>query len=178
LIGGLAWSVFAPDRPLRVVAVSAGIFAVYELVRALRLLLRQRRLADDWLRSATGVFVPPSYVWRARQLCSPRERRTLAGTLRVIEQSADESPAGRSRPLRLRAVRVHRESVRRLARALENLDEPVTPAGMLRVIDLVTGAGSPLWRTANDAALGEAISATFAVLTPRRSESAPATCAA
>jgi hypothetical protein len=175
---GLAWTVSGPDRWLRSVSVSIGIFGGYELVRAQRLLLRQRRLADDWLRSATGVFVPPPYVWRAEQLCSPGQRRTLARMLRLIEQRAFERPVGRLSPFHLAAVREHRESVRSLARALESLEEPVTPAGMLRVLDLVTGAGSPLWGTTNDAALGDAISTTFAILTPRRLESTLAACAA
>jgi hypothetical protein len=81
-------------------------------------------------------------------------------------------------PLHLRAARVHGKSVRSLARALESLEEPVTPAGMLRVIDLITSAGSPLWGTTNDAALGDAISATLAILTPRGVESTPAARAA
>ena len=175
--GGLAQTVLSPDRRLMGVAVSVGIFGGYELFRAQRLLLRQRRLADDWLRSAVG-FVPPQHVWRAEQLCSPRQRRLLAGTLRLIEQTAFECPLGRRRPAQLQAVRVHRESVRSLARVLENLKEPVTPAGMLRVIDLVTGAGSPLWGTRNDAALGDAISATLAILTPRGLKSTRAARAA
>lgn len=178
LSGGLAWTVFPPDHLLRTVSVSVGLYGVYELARALRLLLRQRRAADDWLRSATGAFVPRRYVWRAEQLCAPHQRRTLARTLRLIEQSASEHPVGLRRPRQLAAVRVHQKSVRSLARALESLEKPVTPAAMLRVIDLVTEAGSPLWGTTSDAALGDAISATFAIMTPRGLEPAPAACAA
>ena len=166
LIGSLAWTVLAPSRLLGVAAVSLGIFGVYELVLAQRLLLRQRRVADDWLRSATGAFVPPSYAWRARQLCSPRHRRMLARTLRSIEQSAYERPAGWHRPLYLPAVRAHHECLETLARALESLEQPVTPAGMLRVVDLVTDGAGPLWGTAKDATLGDAISTTLAILTP------------
>jgi hypothetical protein len=164
--GALVWAVPASDPRLELAVVSAAIFGVYQLLRAQRLLLRQRRSADDWLRSATGAFVPQSYAWRAAQLCSPRQRQILARTLRLVEQSAGARLAGTPHRLRLPAVQVHRRAVRRLARALENLDEQVTPAGMLRVIDLVTGAGSPLWRGTSDAALGDAISATFAILTP------------
>jgi hypothetical protein len=164
--GGLAWTAFRHDRRLAVAAVSAAIFGVYQLVRALRRLSRRRRTADDWLRSATGTFVPPSYAWRAEQLCSPRERRTLARALRLIEQCAYERPVGRHRPLHLPAVRVHREWVQRLAAALERLDEPVTPAGILRVVDLVTDGAGPLWGTTTDATLGDAIAATLAILTP------------
>jgi hypothetical protein len=42
----------------------------------------------------------------------------------------------------------------------------VTPAGMLRVVDLVTDGAGPLWGTTKDAALGDAISVTLAILTP------------
>lgn len=165
-LGGLAWTVLSQDRWLAAAAASAAIFGVFELVRAERLLYRQRRVADDWLRTATGRFVPPSYAWRAEQLCSPRQRRMLARTLRLIEQSTYERPVGRRRPLHLPAVREHRESLQILARALESLEQPVTPAGMLRVVELVTDGTSPLWATANDSALGDAISATLAILAP------------
>jgi hypothetical protein len=175
---GLAWTVLRPDRVLAAAALSAGVFGVYELIRALRHLLRQRRVADDWLRSATGPFVPPPYAWRAEQLTSPRERRTLARTLRLIEQSAYERPVGRLRPLNLSAVRAHRESVEVLAEALECVEEPVTPAGMLRVVDLVTDGAGPLWGTTRDATLGDAIAATLAILGPSASGSTRGTCAA
>lgn len=168
--GALAWTVFRPDRLLVVAAVSAAIFGVYQLVRALRRLSRQRRTADDWLRSATGSFVPPVYAWRAEQLCSPRQRRMLAKTLRLIEQSAYERPVGRLRPLNLAAVREHGESVQALARTLECLEEPVTPAGMLRVVDLVTDGAGPLWGASRDATLGNAIAATLAILHPGGSD--------
>jgi hypothetical protein len=49
---------------------------------------------------------------------------------------------------------------------------------MLRVLDLVTGAGSPLWATTTDGALGDAISTTLAILTPRKLDSTPAARAA
>jgi hypothetical protein len=163
--GSLVWGVAGPDRLLGVAVVSVGIFGVYELVRSLWLLSRQRRVADDWLRDATGRFVPPVYAWRAEQLCSPHQRRRLARTLKLIERSAFERPVVRRRPLYLPAVREHRESMRLLARALESLAEPVTPAGMLRVGDLVSDGASPLWGTTRDTALGDAISTTLAMLT-------------
>ena len=160
LSGGLAWTVIAPDRWLRTAVLSVGIFGAYRLVRAHRFVVGQRRAADDWLRSATGAFVPTRYLWRAEQLCAPRQRLTLAKTLRLIGQTACERPIGMRVLPHLRAVRVHWTVLQHLVRVLESLEEPVTPAGMLRVIDLVTGAGSSLWGT-NDAALGEEISVTL-----------------
>jgi len=175
--GGLGWTVFVSSRWLQTAAVSVGVFGIYELVRAQGLVLRQRREADDWLRSATGAFVPARYLWRAKQLCAPRQRLTLASTLRMIEDTARERPVGMRFPLHLCAVQTHWKSVESLVRALEHVAEPVTPAGMLRVIDLVTSAGGPLWGT-SDAELGEALAATLAILTPRGAESTRAARAA
>jgi hypothetical protein len=165
LVGAAAWTVLPPERWLRAVAVSVGILGVYELVRAQLLLIRRRRAADDWLRSATSGFVPPAYAWRAEQLCSPRERRMLARTLRLIERSAYDRSVGRYRPLHLPAVRAHHASLELLADTLETVDEPVTPAGMLRVVDLVTDGAGPLWGPSKDAPLGDAIATTLAILT-------------
>ena len=175
--GGLAWTVVAPDRWLRTAAVSVGIFGAYRLVRAHHFLVSQRRSADDWLRTATGAFVPPRYLWRAEQLSAPRQRLALARTLRLIGQTACERPIGMRILPHLRAVRVHWAVLQAVVRVLESLEEPVTPAGVLRVIDLVTRAGSPLWGS-NDAALGEELSVSLAILTPRRVESTPAIRAA
>ena len=163
---GLAWAVFPPSRWLHVAAVSFAIFGCYQLVRSVRVLVARRRLADNWLRCASGSTVPSAYAWRAEQLCSPRHRRTLAGALRSIVESAHERPVGRRRPMYLPAVRKHRESVLLLARALEQVDEPVTPAGMLRVVDLTCDGRSPLWASSEGELLGEAISTTLAVLQP------------
>jgi hypothetical protein len=87
-------------------------------------------------------------------------------------ERADESRAGIPNALHLRAARVHRTSVRALARALENMNEPVTAAGMLRVTDLVTRAGSPLWGASSDGTLRDAVCATLAILRPRRVDAA------
>lgn len=176
--GSLAWTAVVPARRLGIAAVSIGIFGVYQLVRSLWLLSRLRRVADDWLRAATGRFVPSAYAWRAEQLCSPRHRRRLARTLQSIEQSAFERPIfGRHGPY-LPAVREHRECVQLLARTLESLAEPVTPAGMLRVADLVSDSASPLWGATKDAPLGDAISMTLATLTAGEREPIPLTRAA
>jgi len=166
LVGGLAWTTFTPSRWLGVAVVSALVFGLHRLGLALRELTRRRHAADDWLRSSGGGFVPAAYAWRAAQLCSPRERRTLARTLRQIEHAAYERPIGRLAPLYLPAVREHGESVLALADTLENLAEPVTPAGMLRVLDLVQNGAGPLWGTTKGPTLGDAIGATLQILTP------------
>ena len=42
------------------------------LLAAPGLKVRQRRLADDWLRTSTGAFVPEKYAERAAELCSTK----------------------------------------------------------------------------------------------------------
>jgi hypothetical protein len=159
-----AWSELSGDRRLGVAAVSLVVFGLYELVRAVCVLYRCRRRADDWLRTATGTVVPDAYLWRAEQLTSPRERRLLARSLRLVAQRALDRSAV-ARPLRLTAARERRVALEALAKRLERETEPVTPAGILRVVDLVTAGGGPLWGT-NEEALGEAIDATLTVLAP------------
>jgi hypothetical protein len=90
----------------------------------------------------------------------------LARTLRLVEQRSVEQPVGGLRLVPLTAASEHRVRLLQLASQLERTDEPVTPAGMLRVLDLVTTPTSPLWSRRKDAELGDAISATRAALTP------------
>lgn len=138
-------------------------------IEAFRAKVRERRLADNWLKSATGAFVPDKYEWRARELCSPGHRRQLAHTLRLIDESAFARPVGRVRPLNLAAARHHRQAVLTLASRLEALDEPVTPAGMLRVRSLLTDGASALYGTVKGPELGNAIASIVDLLEPAAS---------
>jgi hypothetical protein len=176
--GGVAWAVAMPDRRLAAVAVVLALTGAVELVRALRRVTLQQRAANNWLRTATGDFVPPAYAWRAHQLTSSRERRTLARTLRLIEHEAFDRPRRRTYSLRLTAVREHRECVHELAEVLDRLDEPVTPAGMLRVLDLITNGASPLWAGMKGPTLGNTITTTLVVLKNDRSAGCGGTGAA
>lgn len=171
-----AWSAFSRDRRLGVAAVSLLLFGLFQLVLALGVLYRRRRRADDWLRTATRGVVPSAYVWRAAQLTSSRERRMLAKTLRLVAQRAGGRSVGRQHP-RLIAARERRVALEALAKTLERENEPVTPAGMLRVVDLITAGAGPLWGT-NDEALGEAIEATLALLAPSPGSRDAGVCAA
>lgn len=135
------------------------------LIGAFRVKARERRLADDWLSSATGAFVPAKYEWRARDLTSSVQRRRLAHTLRLIHQSSVERPLGRRRPLDLTAARHHRGAVRALTLRLESV-EPVTPAGMLRVRALLTDGASPLYGFTETDALGDEIALILSLLDP------------
>jgi hypothetical protein len=134
--------------------------------RELKQRARERRLADDWLTSATGTFVPPKYERRARDLCSLEHRHRLARTLRLIEESALERPLGRRRPLDLTAARQHHAAVVALAERLEAARQAVTPAGMLRARALLTDGASPLYGTAVSDELGTEIAVILALLEP------------
>jgi hypothetical protein len=133
---------------------------------ALRGRVRERRLADNWLSSATGVFVPPKYEWRAKELCSPEHRQQLAHTLRLIVESSFDRVVGRLRPLNLVAARQHHETVLALAVRLEELEVPVTPAGVLRVVSLLKDGASPLYGMTKCDELGDAIAAILGLLEP------------
>jgi hypothetical protein len=163
-VGGIVWAAALPDIWLLFAAVGAASVGVVEAGGALVVLWGRRRAADDWLRSATGDFVPARYVWRARQLRAACERLLLAKTLRLLVRRAAEDPRGGFGALRLTAVSENREALQLLASTLERVDQPVTPAGMLRVIDLITDGGGPLWNTAKGSALAETISSILAVL--------------
>lgn len=136
-----------------------------QTIEAYRRRTRERRSADDWLVSATGAFVPAKYEWRARELCSPGHRQRLARTLRLIEASAFGRPIG-SRLMNLAAARQHRQAVLALAGRLEALDQAVTPAGMLRVLALLTDGASPLYDTTTSPELGRAVTSALALLEP------------
>jgi hypothetical protein len=163
-VGSIVWAAAMPGPWLLLAAAGAGFVGVVEAVRALVVLSGRRRAADDWLRSATGDFVHPRYAWRARQLRAACERLLLAKTLRLIVRRAAERPLGGFGALRLTAARENREALQLLASTLERVDQPVTPAGMLRVIDLITDGAGPLWNAPKGSALGETISSTLAVL--------------
>jgi hypothetical protein len=160
--GLAAWWASGHERWVGIASASAVLFGLVHLVCALRALIARRRQADEWLRSATGRFVPPAYAWRAAQLVSERERCVLARSLRRILATARERPRGSYMPL-LIAVRHRRASLEALARTLEEASEPVTPAGMLRATALVTDGAGPLWGS-SDEALDAEIETTLSLL--------------
>jgi hypothetical protein len=77
----------------------------------------------------------------------------------------------------LAAARQRQISLEALAKKLERGDEPVTPAGMLRVTELITAGAGPLWGTSEEE-LGEAIETTLTVLAPPGSRGGLDACAA
>ena len=137
-------------------------------------MVRERRLAEDWLRSSNGSFIPEKYAQRAAELSSSKNRLLLAKTLRKVERAADRRVPGPTNILDLAGVRAHRRALRSLATLLEDEREPVTAAGMLRVRDLITQASSPLYGTTRDVQLDAEIARTIELLQPRSTDSAAA----
>jgi hypothetical protein len=164
LIGIAAWYGFSLGSTVGIAVFSTVLFGLFQLARAVRVLEHCRRRADEWLRTSPGTFVPATYAWRAEQLTSAHERRVLARTLRRVAETSCERPLGTFRP-RLSAACRRSISLEALAKTLERENEPVTPAGMLRVTELVTAGTGPLWGTSEEE-LGQEIESTLAVLTP------------
>jgi hypothetical protein len=120
------------------------------------------------------VFVPEKYAQRATELSAAKHRLLLANTLRKVERSADVHAIGRSNIVDLAAVRAARRSLRSLVTLLEDEEEPVTAAGMLRVRDLITQGSSPLYGTIRGVRLDTEIARTIELLRPRPADRAAA----
>lgn len=151
--------------------ISAGVFALWHVARSMWSLLAERRRADAWLETATGSVVPPAYAWRAAELESPANRRMLARALRsIVARATDRRPA-LHRP-RLIAARRRRQAIEELAETLEREEHPVTPAGMLRVTELIRNGAGPLWGSSPER-LGHEIETILRLLARRHAACSP-----
>lgn len=159
---------------LAVLLTSFTVFVLWRLARRLHTLHDERRRADAWLETATGGVVPARYAWRAAELESVHNRRMLARTLRAIATRATDARPYLHRP-RLGAVRRRRSAVEELASALEHEESPVTPAGMLRVAELIHNGAGPLWGS-NPERLEREIELTLRLLVPARSAGLHPSC--
>jgi hypothetical protein len=96
---------------------------------------------------------------RARQLAATRARRRLARSLRARVKDAERPAAIRMSaavPLCRRAVLPWREGLLGLAERLER-PVPVNPAGVARVLVLLTDGTGPLYNPAAADRMGEAM---------------------
>ena len=92
---------------------------------------RQRREADSWLSTSTGSGVPSRYAARAEKLCSAGERRALAKGPRNHVAAAQSTRLYGSFIVNNRVeIRENVDLLRGLAAKLDDIDQPITPAGV------------------------------------------------
>jgi hypothetical protein len=148
----------------------ASALVLVALTRAMRSALeqgRRRRIADDWL--LWGATARPSSAllsWRARELMSPRLRRTLARSMRGIERETRGRAHPGAVPLNKRALRSQLNLVHTLNERLDDRARAVSVRGILLVDRLLTEPGSPLYSRAPDDVLAEALTDVLAALDP------------
>jgi hypothetical protein len=152
-------------RWLGIVAVTGVLFGLSRLVVWYRRRAERRASADFWLSTA-GEFVPPQYSWRARELCSVKERRMLARTLHSLVVAANRRGPVVAAAYNRSVVRRHAAVIEALAGRLLDTRRPVTPAGMLLIENLVTNPWSALWSETGSRRLPDEIRRTLVVLDP------------
>jgi hypothetical protein len=105
---------------------------------------RARPEADAWIAGCNGSGAN-GYAWRVDELTSRRERKRLGRSVRSIvpELSAGRLPG--ASPLNRVALRPYRSELIALADRLDDLDRPVSAAGVLAVRHLLTEPGSALY---------------------------------
>lgn len=161
---GVGWAAALSMRWISVLSVSLALAGIVLTGRDALVLARRRRTADRWLRLARRCSPTSSYAWRATELCSAKERRRLAKSLRSILTMA-AAPQGYPRSVVLnRGVLQHAEAVEKLAQRLECLELPVSPAGILLLHDLLTDGGSPLHDPQRTDELSDAIDQVMAAV--------------
>jgi hypothetical protein len=152
-------------RWLIIIGVSVVLLACREALRANRARAARRRQADLWLQTAGG-FIPPEYRWRADELCSVRERRSIARAFRAIIATAGSRRRVVAGVFDRDAVVRHAAAIDALATRLLDTARPVTPAGMLLALDLLTSPWSALTSDGRSDLLPDAIRQTLAALEP------------
>ena len=128
------------------------------LKRWLRVQLHRGRL-DHQVADGFGPDPIEDRALRARQMTARRARRRLARSLRARVKDAEGPAVARMSaavPLSRRAVLPWRESLLGLAERLEGPD-PLNPAGVARVLVLLTDGTGPLYNPAAADRMGDAV---------------------
>jgi len=157
-------------RTVAVISVSLAIMALRESWLSVRRLQANRHASDLWFESSRGGLIPAEHAWRAAELVSSRERHILARGLRnAIRATKTKSPVTAALVSR-RLVAPHEHEVEALAARLDDVSQPVAPAGMLAVHHLLVEPGSPLYFGHED--LGEALARIWSKLPAASDEAA------
>jgi len=161
---GIALALAAPRQWIFTATVSLVLAGVWHAGRSALELGRRRREADACLCSA-GRFTPPSkYAWRAAELTSPRERRSLARSLRRLVAELQGRATPGSVPIDRAAFRPYVPDLRALSERLADLSRPVAPAGVLLLIQLLTEPVGPLYDRASADELPRKVASILAAL--------------
>ena len=133
---GLSW----PNRlVLPIALVLAGAFRSAQRWNERR---RRRAIADDWFARGGQAA---QFEWRAEELTSTHERRLLAHSLRgVVKEIRAPGPTS-TVPLNRRLIYPYLAELEAIAARLEDFELPVTPTAILKIEQLLTSPGSPLY---------------------------------
>jgi hypothetical protein len=148
-------------------AVALLLVGMWQTVRAWQLLNGRRRTADRLL--LWGAEPRPSselLAWRAAELISTSSRKTLARSLRRLAREAEGRVLPGAVPVNRRGIRSQLGLLRALEAHLADLDQPVSPRGVLLVEQLLTEPGSPLYSYGQDDQLAQLLSEACAALAP------------
>ena len=131
--------------PLLVAPISLALLGVVLAVRRWDERRHLRADADAWIERGYEQHVGSRYGWRIDELTSRRERRMLGCSVREIVPELSPRRLPGASPLNRVALRPYRAELIALADRLDDLDRPVSAAGMLAVRRLLTEPGSVLY---------------------------------
>ncbi|MGH3027727.1 MAG: hypothetical protein ACRDMW_04145 [Gaiellaceae bacterium] len=123
-----------------------------------------RRTANDALVQGARPERSPLLSWRAAELTSAFNRRSLARSLRGVVRDSTARISISASPVNRQAARGEVEAIERLATRLRDLDHPAEPRGILLVEDLLTDGFGPLYARERASDLGPALDRCLAAL--------------
>jgi hypothetical protein len=102
-----------------------------------------RRTADaELLRRETA---PLRLAWRVEELTTPKNRLTLANTLRSLIRDASPRYLPSASPVNRLAIRTELDTLLAMVNRLSQLDRPVAARGVLLVDRLLVDGAGPLY---------------------------------
>lgn len=130
---------------LLVAPISLVLFGGLLAVRRWDERRHSRADADAWIARGHDRHLAARYGWRIGELTSRRERQMLGCSVREIVPSLSPGRLQGASPLNRVALRPHRDGLIALADRLDDLEQPVSAAGILAVRRLLTEPDSVLY---------------------------------
>ena len=138
------------NRPSQAVPATSSGFAPLgffsrrvESLRSRRVLRASRRAADaEFLRLPAPSL---RLAWRAAELVVPKRRLELARSVRRVVRDADPRYLPSAHPINRVAVRGSADDLLAMADRLADLENPVSPRGILLAERLLTDGSGPLY---------------------------------